>query len=65
MSNRPIAAWEFFAVAGLNVVAAFLPMVKGGRVNAVLLGSAVAFFVVGIVALRRYNASRKPDVPGT
>lgn len=61
MSTKPIAAWGFFATAGLNFIAAALPMAKGERMNVVFFGASVVFFVVGVVALRNYKASRKPD----
>ena len=64
MSKKPIAAWGFFATAGLSLLAALLPMAKGTQPNVVFLGSAVVFFVVGIVAVRNFNATRKPPTSG-
>jgi hypothetical protein len=58
MAKKPIAAWGFFVTAGLSLLAALVPMAKGEPLNAVFLGSAALFLVVGIAVLRAHG---KPD----
>jgi hypothetical protein len=43
----------FFAVGLLSLIAALLPLVRGGRVNVVFLCAAVIFAVLGVAIKRR------------
>jgi len=53
MKNTKVASWLFFAVAALSMIAALVPLVKGGPINVVFLSVAVVFFALGIVIARK------------
>ncbi|MGH7586587.1 MAG: hypothetical protein ACREMH_10095 [Gemmatimonadales bacterium] len=56
MAPSRIAVWLFMLAAGLFLVVALLPVVRGGRLNATFLALAVVFFVLGVGVARRSAA---------
>ena len=53
MKQTRIASWGFFAVAVLSMIAAFVPLLRDGRMNVVFLSVAVVFFALGVVTARK------------
>lgn len=53
MKQGYVATWGFLAVAILSMVAALIPLLKGGAINVTFLGAGVIFFVVAIVTARK------------
>ena len=58
MKQTTLGSVLFFCVALLSVIVAFLPLVRGGRMNVVFLGVAGVFFVLGL-AITRKTANRR------
>ena len=57
MKQTTLGSTLFFGVALLSAIVAFLPLLRGGRMNVVFLSVAVVFFVLGI-AIKRKAADR-------
>lgn len=53
MKQTSVASGLFFGVAVLSIIAALVPLVRGGAMNIVFLGVAVVFFALGIVTVRK------------
>ncbi|HET7711493.1 MAG TPA: hypothetical protein VFL80_06150 [Thermoanaerobaculia bacterium] len=59
MRQDKVAIWAFFLAAFLGAVAAFLPLLKGGRMNVTFLAVAVVFFILGL-AIARKSGEKEP-----
>ena len=57
--KRKGVAIMFLLVAMLSLTAAVLPLIKGGDVNATLLGSAVIWLAISVAVGRGSNADAK------
>jgi hypothetical protein len=53
MKQTKVRTSLFFGVAALSVIAALVPLLRGGRLNAAFLGSAVVFFALGVAIARQ------------
>jgi hypothetical protein len=58
MNQKRLVTWLFFVVAALSLIAAFIPLARGGPMNVVFLGTAVVFFVIGVATARRARDGR-------
>jgi hypothetical protein len=55
--------WLFFLAASLFLVAALVPVFKGGPVNAIFLSSSALWMIMGVIARR--NARRGDSDQGS
>ena len=53
MNQATVGKRLFFAVAVLLLIVAFVPLVRGGRMNVVFFGCAVVFFILGAAAAKQ------------
>lgn len=53
MNQKNVGVKLFFFVAAVSVAVAFLPLVRGGRLNVVFLGVAIVFFILGLAARKK------------
>ena len=62
MRQDKVATWAFFVAAFFGAVAAFIPLLKGGRLNVTFLAVAVVFFILGL-AIARKSRAQGPQTP--
>jgi hypothetical protein len=61
MTRSRTAVWGFMLAAILLLAVAFLPILRGGNLNATFLPLAVVFFILGIAAAKKSrNTSSSP-----
>ena len=60
MSMSKLTISTFMIAAFLFLVVAFVPVMRGGSLDATFLALAVVFFVLGIAAKKRRDASSPP-----
>lgn len=53
MAQPKIAVWGFLFAAILFLVVAFLPLARGGPLNATFLALSVVFFVLGAAVAKK------------
>lgn len=53
MNRTSVASGLLFAVAVLSIIAALVPLLRGGAMNIVFLSVAVVFFALGVVMARK------------
>jgi hypothetical protein len=57
MAQPKIAVWGFLLTGVLFVVAALIPLVRGGSLNATFLALSVVFFILGAAVAKKNRAS--------
>ena len=53
MNQKDVGPWLFLGVAGVSMIVALLPLLRGGRLNVVFFCVAIVFFILGLAARRK------------
>jgi hypothetical protein len=63
MAQPKVAVWAFVLAGVLFVVAAVIPLLRGGELNATFLALSVVWFILGAAAAKKNRTDSAPPAP--
>lgn len=60
MAQTKVAVWGFITAGVLSVVAAVIPMLRGGRLNVTFFALSVVWFVLGAAVAKKNRSNSAP-----